>query len=354
MKLILLTASRIKNDFTNHLLTVLLYLAGSTVCIFVFIIFFKNITGLSSMLSQYDIQNRQFQIFMSSPITLKKESFDFLDKYDIENISCNIYIFEDNNKYEIKTYSDENYIYSLCSSEKEREQVGNFFGKHKSNQILTPLSYPSKITVKNIEFESYPAELDTAYIDFSEFCRYEMETSDITLTLKRSMSASENEQLKKLLVTEFSHMGSVNIYAPNENTQNMLELSELIFDMTSLILIFLISFVACAMLFRYVFSLNSYENVMYCIVGASKISVVFIALSEALLFVLTSNMLAITAHLLLHEQITLNTGLMDTSYSAGDYLTVVLVTTVLSMITIIPFFISYIRKPIISNKNKYS
>lgn len=354
MKLILLTASRIKNDFTNHLLTVLLYLAGSTVCIFVFIIFFKNITGLSSMLSQYDIQNRQFRIFIPSSIAVKEEDFDFLDKYNIENISCSISVFENDSQYDIETYSDENYIYSLCPSEDVRKQVENFFSEHKSNEILAPLEYPSEITVENAELESRHVMLDTAYMDFREFCRYEFKTSDITLTLKRSMSASENEQLKKLLVTELSKRGEVNIYSPNENTQNMLSLSELVFDITSLILIFLISFVACAMLFRYVFSLNSYENVMYCIVGASKRTVVLIALSEALIFVLTSNILAITAHLLLHEQITLNTGLMDTSYSAGDYLTVVLVTTVLSMITIIPFFISYIRKPIISNKNKYS
>lgn len=109
-------------------------------------------------------------------------------------------------------------------------------------------------------------------------------------------------------------------------------------------LIYVICFCACAYLFKIVFNLNRNTNFLLNVIGVSKVGIVLICLSETAILTFSSSAVAILINIIL----------VLSNYNAIDYLIAASISAILSVITTIPFFVGYMRNPLITYKTHYS
>lgn len=291
MRNLILALMRIKDDFINQKLMMSLYAVGSIVCILVFTYFFANIQILIE--KYYDASDgvRTYTIFLNEDTEIKPTDFDRLSNYNIKSIS-------------ITTY--------------EITEDGWF---HKSYDVLA---------------EDY------------KICKSQV----ITLVLKNTFSDYEKSEFIADVSNKLGEIYNIdNINPPGEDS-NVIA-SDIMKEIVKISTLYIICFIACAYLFKYVFDSNRYENTIYSLVGASKRRVVTIMLIEAGILSLASSIVTVIIHrLLLNTEFFIQLNQEGIVYSMIDYLIIIGFTLVLSILTIIPFFITYLANPLIKTKRE--
>lgn len=294
MRNIILALMRIKDDFINQKLMMTLYSIGSVICILVFMYFYVNIPALFEQYEQYSVSERTYMISLEEETEIKRSDFDVLDGYRIEEIKVQAYEYAGENVY-INDY----------------DVLSEDYTPVKSNKIFIVLK---------------------STLSFNDNAGF---ISDISENLGKIYNISE--------------IGDPLVGERDENSQKAAEVFRQIVNVS---LTYMICFIACAYLFKYVFDSNRYENTIYSLIGASKRRVVCIMLIEAGVLSLASSLIAITIHVLLYDSLFVQINTEGVVYDVLDYLVIAAFTLVLSIITIIPFFITYLRNPIIKTKRE--
>lgn len=174
----------------------------------------------------------------------------------------------------------------------------------------------------------------------------------VKIVFKENISAMENSNIIQDISQKMDgKYGDIYISPPYGGSATE-DLSSYYRTLINLILIYVICFIGCGYLFKYVFNTSKYENTIYSLVGASKGNVVKIMLIESVILCLSGCAVAIILHLLFKDNILSMIYLEDSTYSFLDYVYIVLFTFLLSIATTIPFFIGYIRNPILKTKRE--
>lgn len=361
MNTLKLVFSRVKDDIRNHPFIMLLYYIGSILCVLAFIISYNNVQNSFNSFQHFlnSIEFREYKINLNEEAELKKEDFNFLSDYDIENISCST-SFTDNydNIYEVRTFSSIEYIYDVESRLKDNKTVAEVFNNSEyfsKNVIFSSNSGSDKVKMSDgSEFEICRIPVTYNYITFDKFTENNLKTTNIVITTKTLHNSFENSEIKNLILENLGHYGITSVETMNDNNRAMEELYSMINTFVVVFLILLICFIGCAAMFKYVFNLNRYENVIYCLLGASKKRVTAIIILEAFIISVISSVSAIIIHAAAYDTYFKKIDYSGLGYAVSDYIIVAVFTVILSLATIIPFFVSYMRSPVMQMKEKYS
>ena len=108
-------------------------------------------------------------------------------------------------------------------------------------------------------------------------------------------------------------------------------------------------------LLRYIVDSQMAENLVSLILGASKSQIILCIFWESMILALVANGAGLLGHWLLYEKIFIHLNVYsDLSYRAGDYFFVYLVMVLLSLATIIPFVMKYLKLSPVAARQKYS
>ena len=115
----------------------------------------------------------------------------------------------------------------------------------------------------------------------------------------------------------------------------------LLLKLLEAILIYAICFCGCAYLYKCVFDLNREQNVILSMLGASKRKVITICLLETSILTISGNLLADVSAVFFYRLDIL------------AYIVILVSVVLLSALTTLPFFIPYIRKPILDSYRNF-
>lgn len=354
MKNFVLALMRIKDDFINQKLMMMLYAVGSVICISVFMYFFVTIPGLVEEYKELleSPYNRTYNISLSEKSEFSASDFDFLKDYDVQNIG-------------LQTQNEDHQSFLAVSSAEYLEQI-ELASKETIDKLLSDGNYiiilnnenaslPKIKNINGVDFEVIGGFssgnlglYDThsaGYISLDAFIKNKLKANSISIMLTSSLSSYDNSKLIALLSQKLGQKHPVSsITDPLLSDPTEYKRGEIMNQIIKISTLYIICFIACAYLFKYVFDSNRYENTIYSLVGASKLRVVKIMLIEALILSIASFIVSTIINLLIFGTET---------YGILDYLAIAVFTSVLSILTIIPFFVVYIRNPLVKTKSEY-
>lgn len=145
---------------------------------------------------------------------------------------------------------------------------------------------------------------------------------------------------------------SANIVTPYSDMVSRDEVNTIVRKITEISIIYIVCLIGCACLFKYIFDMNTYENIIYAMVGASKKKVMLTAILESVILTFCCSLVAVLLNLLLKNNLLQNSFDYNIAYGFGDYSFIIISTLLLSFIIMLPFFIKYLREPIIKVKRE--
>lgn len=356
MKSLYLVLSRIHSDFLKNKLMMTLYVIGSILCVLVFIYFYSNIQILFQEYNDFiqSCDNRSYMVSLSSSCTLTSDDLSFLDGIDgIENIKLMGMYKQGSNVYTLNTYSSVEYIKRELLNENEVSGLLQLAEDSLNDNVIFTGSKENTLTVDGIIFKNIYT--DTAlcnYMPLNTFIRNGFSANSIAIVFSQYPSVSESSVFKNLLRESLNKYPIDFIKTPYDNNASYLY-NELLYEILRLCLIYIISFIGCAFLFKYTFDLNRNENIVYSIVGASKFKVTKTIFLEAVVMSIGSIIAAIILHTSLYDSFFAYINCQEIIYTFSDYCIIGLFSLILSLLTLIPFFIPYIKNPIMESKIRF-
>lgn len=175
--------------------------------------------------------------------------------------------------------------------------------------------------------------------------------NSVELYTNRGLSRAKSEDFISEFKSDFSDAtvssSPIEMYdaADSQNPQIMFLLS----------VVYMISVASFMFLMKYMMDKSRRENIIYSIVGAKKKKVILILLAESSVIITVFSIFAVLVHFLFYDSffshINTESGI---TYNINDYLLITVFMIVLSLLTSIPFVVSYMKNSLVENKIKYS
>lgn len=372
MKTLSLVISRILNDFSKSKAMMIMYAIGSILCVLVFIYFYNNIQILLKDYEEFvtDYINRQYLVGIS-PSEIQKSDVEFLYNYnEVENINLVVRYEVQNGEYTVinskdynedelvnfdvlNTYSSVEYIQKEILHGEENDELLKFAEENMNNNVIFTNSKEETITINGIPFKNiYIDTVSCGYIPINAVFNNNFPTDFITILFYQYPNVFFNAEFGNVLREHFGKYGILFLSTANSGSIDYLY-NVLLFEILRLCLMYVIGFAGCAVLFKYMFDLNRYENIVYSIVGSSKLKVTKIIFLEATVMSVISIIIAIILHISLYDCFFSLINRQEIAYTFGDYCIIALFSLILSLLTLIPFFIPYMKNPIMKSKTRY-
>ncbi len=372
MKTLSLVISRILNDFSKSKAMMTMYAIGSILCVLVFIYFYNNIQILYKSYEEFaqDPINRQYMVLMC-PSEIQKSDIEFLYGYnDIENIRLTVkykvqngeYVVIDADSYNeddlesycaLNTYSSVEYIQKEILKGEENSELLKLAEENMNNNVIFTNSRQETIIINGVPFKNIYTDTELCnYIPINAVFNNNFSVELITVLFYQHPNTFFNAQFANLLREHFGKYGIKMVSDANGGDMNYFY-NQVVFEILRLCLIYVIGFIGCAFLFKYMFDLNRYENIVYSIVGASKFRVTKIMLLEATVISIISIIIAVILHISFYDCFFSLINREEIIYTFSDYCIIALFSLILSLLTLIPFFIPYMKNPIMKSKTRY-
>lgn len=364
IKTLKLILSRIQSDFAVGKAMFVIYMVGTVLSVLVFIYFYGNFIPAFEEFENTvdDISYRTYTVNFSEPVSMDKKCTEPLESYDVEALSLwGEYTFP-NNEFSttITAVSSNDEIKKLLNDYYKGTPTPELSQEEFSDNVIligNEVGYDKPaITINGTEFKVIKTENNSQYImPIDAFIKQGFASYHYSFTLKNKLSTDNNYALMSNIISKLGNeykgidvtiTDPLSVSSPDKNT-------EIITYFLQLCLIYLICFISCAFLFNYIFKRNIYENVIYMIIGAKKRLIFFVAIAEVAILSVASSGIAIIIHATLYESVFAKINNYTIHYSAVDYLIIAAFVTLLSVIIMLPFFISTIRSTSIDLKNKY-
>ncbi len=360
MKTLSLVISRILNDFSKSKGMMTIYAIGSVLCVLVFIYFYSNIQILYQEYEDFmqSLFNRSYSVFMLEPSKIQSHDLEFLyDDDKVENINLTGNYEDSGVNANLNTYSSIEYIQKELLHDvksKENDQLLKLAKENMNNNVIFTNSKEETVMVNGVPFKNIYTDTELCnYIPLNAFLNNNFPADKISIIFFRHPNPVQNSDFVDLLHEHFDKYQIDNEISDANGGDMNYFYNQIIFEILRLCLIYIIGFIGCAFLFKYMFDLNRYENIVYSIVGASKLKVTKIMLLEATIMSIISIIIAIVLHITLYNCFFTYINRQEIVYTSWDYLIIGIFSFVLSLLTLIPFFIPYMKNPIMKSKTRY-
>lgn len=219
--------------------------------------------------------------------------------------------------------------------------------------VIAPSNSGDSLNLEGTEFpvvgRTHHFSNDVVFIPIRSFLEHGFSPDSVELILDATPTRKENNHILERLAVLFPETSIADPYQSiradqSRNPGGM--------AMTSGI--YLISILSFLFLFQYLIQENSYENVVYSLVGARKSSVVGIACMELTLLSGGSALLAGLLHAALYKPLFVHINIYgEVPYTLGDYLLCFFLTVALSLAALTPFLATYTRRSLAEMKRQF-
>ena len=353
MKMVLISAYRIKQYFINNKLIFFLYLIGSIFCGLLFIYFYGNgVSYMRNSLAQ-DLIYRQYTVDLaqSSMPELSEDIVTFFNSPAVEDVlfGANLPTEKGNSiritgiyKNKLFRYTDKGRIY---------------FSEDEISECKTVVVLPSSdyteignhITLFDSEFEV----IGRAYTHFGEycipfttFCMLNVQPSFLKVISAERQNLQDDSVLLQLQIL----FPDAQIYPPTAEQSEKSRAGGEIFFVCAVYAVCMLTF---AFLVKYMVELSAPENIICMIVGASKAKLLQLLLMDTFFLSAVSAGLSILIHYLCRDSIFSHINQAEILYTASDYLLFFLFMLAISILMIIPFICIICKNSINKAKNIY-
>lgn len=190
---------------------------------------------------------------------------------------------------------------------------------------------------------------DVVFIPIHSFLEHEFSPDSVELILDTIPTRKENNRILEQLSILFPETSIADHYQSIRTDQ-----SRNPGGVAMISGIYLISILSFLFLFQYLIQENSYENVVYSLVGARKSSVVCIACMELTLLSGGSALLAGLLHAALYNPFFVHINIYgQVPYTLWDYLLCFFLTVALSLAALTPFLATYTRRSLAEMKRQF-
>lgn len=218
---------------------------------------------------------------------------------------------------------------------------------------IAPSSVGDSLNLEGMEFpvvgRTHHFSNDVVFIPIRSFLEHEFSPDSVELILDTIPTRKENNRILERLSALFPETSIADPYRSIQADQSRNPGGV---AMTSGI--YLISILSFLFLFQYLMQENSYENVVYSLVGARKSSVVCIACMELTLLSGGSALLAGLLHAALYNPFFVHINIYgQVPYTLWDYLLCFFLTVALSLVALTPFLATYTRRSLAEMKRQF-
>lgn len=190
---------------------------------------------------------------------------------------------------------------------------------------------------------------DVVFIPIHSFLEHEFSPDSVELILDATPTRKENNHILERLAVLFPETSIADPYQSIRTDQ-----SRNPGGVAMISGIYLISILSFLFLFQYLIQENSYENVVYSLVGARKSSVVCIACMELTLLSGGSALLAGLLHAALYNPFFVHINIYgQVPYTLWDYLLCFFLTVALSLAALTPFLATYTHCSLAEMKRQF-
>lgn len=194
--------------------------------------------------------------------------------------------------------------------------------------------------------------IDDLMIPSSTFERNGFETVDIIYYADAKPKYYNNFEFLRSFNDVFKNDAKINRHPYDHYDQVkgatpiMLSLMSIVYAVTAISFMFLLKFMA---------DNTNYISVIYSICGASKEVVLYIKLLGVFFVTLASSLLGVIIHACTYKILFRKINIVENLiYSFSDYMQIIAVISLASVILSVPFAISFARNTVMINKNKFS
>ena len=218
---------------------------------------------------------------------------------------------------------------------------------------IAPSNSGDSLNLEGMEFpvvgRTHHFSNDVVFIPIHSFLEHEFSPDSVELILDTIPTRKENNRILERLSALFPETSIADPYQSIRTDQSRNPGGV---AMTSGI--YLISILSFLFLFQYLIQENSYENVVYSLVGARKSSVVCIACMELTLLSGGSALLAGLLHAALYNPFFVHINIYgQVPYTLWDYLLCFFLTVALSLVALTPFLATYTRRSLAEMKRQF-
>lgn len=218
---------------------------------------------------------------------------------------------------------------------------------------IAPSNSGDSLNLEGMEFpvvgRTHHFSNDVVFIPIHSFLEHEFSPDSVELILDTIPTRIENNRILEQLSILFPETSIADPYQSIRTDQSRNPGGV---AMTSGI--YLISILSFLFLFQYLIQENSYENVVYSLVGARKSSVVCIACMELTLLSGGSALLAGLLHAALYKPLFVHINIYgEVPYTLGDYLLCFFLTVALSLAALTPFLATYTHRSLAEMKRQF-
>lgn len=364
MKTLKLALGRVAYYFRYHKLILVLFLLGMVACVLAFA-FFYGTTALQKMEATNAVLSRQYDVQLFSAENIEESRLSFLEQHDVEEILYTAPLDKSALQGKIPDTDDmgEKIAFTVKAFQNNNEAKLLYLDSKSSftdeeleqNCVIAPAAIHYKderVTINGVKYSvvgKYDGMGDyDFYMPVKAYQNVGFQTKSLQITLKQIPTEEENERLVAEINAAF-HGSAVTDpyqYIMQKTNKNAT-------DLLTFCAIYLISICSFLFLLKYLLDRNQYENAVYSIAGASKNRVIRIAVCEILILSMGSAVFALLLHALLYDSVFQYINVYaNVTYTFFDYLAILGMIFVLTLLCAVPFIVMYKRSSLIAFKNK--
>jgi len=368
-KIIYISISRIHSFYKNNRAIFIIFLIGCALSTFTFIYFWGNSLPhmVNSAKDSYSYSN--YTVIFHEPLEVNKILAAVKNDISLNKVFVRKQITANDincdNPYSTENLSGrENYyiIAEISDSPNYNIRRGNIDifanDNHKtalvSEFIFRPSAPLGNLYIGDNEYlvvGEYGAGTEISVtLQYDEFASNFQYADSISFSFKEKLSSAEN--LKFIKNTEQQYFESV---AAITSAAEIYKSSDTLIYLGMICVVYIIAVLSYIYIFKYLIEYNFSETVIYSINGAKPKTVFFIMLCDNTIISAAIGILTCLIHSLLYENVfSLTNMFVGIKYSFWDYTAIIVLVSVLSSATLIPFIYKYRNKEIIILKNNYT
>lgn len=364
MKTFKLALSRVGYYFKYHKLIFVLFLLGMVACVLAFTFFYGS-SALQKMEATNAVLSRQYDIQLFSAEKIEENRLSFLKQYDVEEVFYTAPLGKSALKGKIPDTDDmgEKITFSVKAFQNNNvtkllylDSKSDFTEQElKENCVIAPSAIhyqDGKVTINGVKYSiagKYESFDDyDFYMPLKAYQDGGFQTKNLQITLKQIPTEEENERLTADITAAFH--GSA-VTDPYQYIEQMQEKGA--GELVTVCAVYLIGLLSFLFLLKYLLDRNQYENAVYSIAGASKNRVICIAVCEILILSMGCAVFSLLLHALLYDSVFQYINVYENvTYTFFDYLAILGMIFVLSLLCAVPFIVMYKRQSLVAFKNK--
>ncbi|MDD4163963.1 MAG: ABC transporter permease [Eubacteriales bacterium] len=374
MKILFLIFKNIKYYIKFNKAVFLLFTTGILSSTLALIFFYGNINPIKTEYINDDLYSRQYQ-FSFFPAINEININDMFDKYFEPEYSLFIskidnrkikntlsekeltgreftvgYIYDNLDRVGIKLKGRNKFLESEITNSENTIIVSKYTEYYLDVNINPGLD---KITINDIEYTIVGvAQMDSDFLlPSTTYIKNGFETNEMIVVAKEKPSYYDNIEILRLVRDKYPNLETISTHPYRYYDKIQKETPIILF---LLAIVFTAMSIAFMFLLKYLADNTNYVSVIHTICGASKETVIFIKLMAVFLTTLAISITGALLHMMLYDVLFQKLNIVDNlTYNFKDYLLIVSVACIASVIISIPFIVSFSKNSTITNKIKF-